>query len=312
MLALISKDRNKSAHHCLKDYKDMRFAIFGNPSPAKSCGHELQFFNLLHSLGDEIAIDKRYHEFLTHNLGQDIPYDSLFEGNDFTADAVISIGGDGTFLRTATRVGSKGIPMVGINTGRLGFLADITADRITDAITRIHNGDYTLEERNLLQISMEGLPEGHTPYALNDIAILKHDISSMIQVATSVGGTPMITYQADGLVVATPTGSTAYSLSVGGPIIAPGTNVICLTPVAPHSLTMRPLVLPADETIHLDVTSRSHSFLVSIDGNSFSCPEHTAIEISRAPFRISVMKPAKGDFFATLRAKMLWGTDSRK
>ena len=290
----------------------MRFAIFGNPSPAKSCGHELQFFNLLHSLGDQIAIDKRYHEFLTHNLGQDIPYDSLFEGNDFTADAVISIGGDGTFLRTATRVGSKGIPMVGINTGRLGFLADITADRITDAITRIHNGDYTLEERNLLQISMEGLPEGHTPYALNDIAILKHDISSMIQVATSVGDTPMITYQADGLVVATPTGSTAYSLSVGGPIIAPGTNVICLTPVAPHSLTMRPLVLPSDETIHLDVTSRSHSFLVSIDGNSFSCPEHTAIEISRAPFRISVIKPAKGDFFATLREKMLWGTDSRK
>ena len=290
----------------------MRFAIFGNPSPAKSCGHELQFFNLLHSLGDEIAIDKRYHEFLTHNLGQDIPYDSLFEGNDFTADAVISIGGDGTFLRTATRVGSKGIPMVGINTGRLGFLADITADRITDAITRIHNGDYTLEERNLLQINMEGLPEGHTPYALNDIAILKHDISSMIQVATSVGGTPMITYQADGLVVATPTGSTAYSLSVGGPIIAPGTNVICLTPVAPHSLTMRPLVLPAGETIHLDVTSRSHSFLVSIDGNSFSCPEHTAIEISRAPFKISVIKPAKGDFFATLREKMLWGTDSRK
>lgn len=290
----------------------MRFAIFGNPSTAKTCGHELQFFNLLRSLGDQIAVDSRYYEFLTHTMGLDIPYDTIFEGNDFTADAVISIGGDGTFLRTATRVGNKGIPMVGINTGRLGFLADITTDRISDAITRIHNGDYTLEERNLLQLSMEGLPEGHTPYALNDIAILKHDISSMIRISTSVGGTPMITYQADGLVVATPTGSTAYSLSVGGPIIAPGTNVICLTPVAPHSLTMRPLVLPAGETIHLDVTSRSHSFLVSIDGNSFSCPEHTAIEISRAPFKISVIKPAKGDFFATLRAKMLWGTDSRK
>ena len=232
--------------------------------------------------------------------------------DDVKFDFMFSIGGDGTFLRTATRVGNKGIPMVGINTGRLGFLADITTDRITDAITRIHNGDFTLEERNLLQISMEGLPAGHTPYALNDIAILKHDISSMIQVAISVGGTPMITYQADGLVVATPTGSTAYSLSVGGPIIAPGTNVICLTPVAPHSLTMRPLVLPATESIRLDVTSRSHSFLVSIDGKSFSCHEHTAIEISRAPFKISVMKPAKGDFFATLREKMLWGTDSRK
>ena len=290
----------------------MKIAIFGNPSADKTCGHEQQLFNLLRSFGDEISVESRYLRFLTSDMGWDIPHDSVIPSDDFQADAVISIGGDGTFLRTATRVGSKGIPMVGINTGRLGFLADITSDRITDAITRIHNGDYTLEERNLLQISMEGLPAGHTPYALNDIARLKHDISSMIRIATSVGGTPMITYQADGLVVATPTGSTAYSLSVGGPIIAPGTDVICLTPVAPHSLTMRPLVLPAGETIRLDLTSRSHSFLVSIDGNSFSCPEHTVIEISRAPFRISVIKPAKGDFFATLREKMLWGTDSRK
>ena len=290
----------------------MRYAIFGNPSLAKVCGQEQQFFDLIRSLGGQIAVDRPYLEFLTLSLGLQIPYDTVIDGDDFTADTVVSIGGDGTFLRTATRVGSKGIPMVGINTGRLGFLADITTDRISDAITRIHNGDCTLEQRNLLQVKMQGLPAGHTPYALNDIAILKHDISSMIQIATSVGSTPMITYQADGLVVATPTGSTAYSLSVGGPIIAPGTNVICLTPVAPHSLTMRPLVLPADETIRLDVTSRSHSFLVSIDGKSFSCPEHTAIEISRAPFQINVIKPAKGDFFATLREKMLWGTDSRK
>ena len=122
----------------------MRFAIFGNPSAAKFCGHEQQFFNLLRSLGDEIVVDSLYYEFLTHKMGLNIPFDTLFEGNDFTADAVISIGGDGTFLRTATRVGSKGIPMVGINTGRLGFLADITTDRISDALNRIHNGDYTL------------------------------------------------------------------------------------------------------------------------------------------------------------------------
>ena len=157
----------------------MRFAIFGNPSSAKACGHEQQFFELLRSFGDEITVDSHYLQFLTSTLGLNIPYDSVIENDDFTADAVISVGGDGTFLRTATRVGSKGIPMVGINTGRLGFLADITSDRIIDAITRIHNGDFTLEERNLLQIRMEGLPKGHTPYALNDIAILKHDISSM-------------------------------------------------------------------------------------------------------------------------------------
>ena len=268
----------------------MRFAIFGNTSRNKFCGHESEFFAILRSFGDEITVDRLYYEFLTGQMGLEIPYDSLFDNNDFTADAVVSIGGDGTFLRTATRVANKHI----------------------DTMDRIHNGKFTIEERNLIQVRMEGLPQGHTPYALNDIAILKHDISSMIQIETSVGDTHMITYQADGLVVATPTGSTAYSLSVGGPIIAPGTDVICLTPVAPHSLTMRPLVLPAGETIRLDVTSRSHSFLVSIDGNSFSCPEHTPIEISQAPFKISVIKPAKGDFFATLREKMLWGTDSRK
>ena len=290
----------------------MKFAIFGNPSSEKTCGHEQQLFSLLRSLGDAIAVESRYLEFLTGTMGLEIPYDSLITDDDFQADAVISIGGDGTFLRTATRVGNKAIPMVGINTGRLGFLADITCSHVDEAIRLIHAGQYSLERRNLLQISMDGLPQGHTPYALNDIAILKHDISSMISIATKVGGTPMIHYQADGLVVATPTGSTAYSLSVGGPIIAPGTNVICLTPVAPHSLTMRPLVLSADQTIRLDVESRSHSFLVSIDGNSFSCPEHTAIEISRAPFQINVIKPHGGDFFSTLREKMLWGYDSRK
>ena len=290
----------------------MRFAIFGNTSREKFCGHESEFFKMLRSFGDEITVDRPYYEFLTAQMGLEIPYDSLFDDTDFTADAVVSIGGDGTFLRTATRVADKHIPMVGINTGRLGFLADITCGRVHDTMTRIHNGKFAIEERNLLQLKMNGIPSGHTPFALNDIAILKHDISSMIQIETSVGNTHMITYQADGLVVATPTGSTAYSLSVGGPIIAPGTNVICLTPVAPHSLTMRPLVLPANETIRLDVTSRSHSFLVSVDGNSFSCPEHTTIEICRAPYKISVIKPAKGDFFATLREKMLWGTDSRK
>ena len=137
----------------------MRFAIFGNTSRDKFSGHESEFFSLLRSFGDVITVDRHYYEFLTREMGLGIPCDSLFDNSDFSADAVVSIGGDGTFLRTATRVADKGIPMVGINTGRLGFLADITTDRITDAVTRIHNGDITLEERNLLKISMEGLPQ---------------------------------------------------------------------------------------------------------------------------------------------------------
>lgn len=290
----------------------MRFAIFGNPSPARVLGCEQKLLTLIQSLGDSFLIDSSYYDFLTNTLKLEINPATRIGNTDFQAHAVISIGGDGTFLRTAARIGHKAIPMVGINTGRLGFLADITVDRMEQAIRMIHDGLYTLKERHLLQLNMASIPNGHTPYALNDIAILKHDISSMISIATSIDGTPLITYQADGLVVATPTGSTAYSLSVGGPIVAPGAKVNVLTPVAPHSLTMRPIVLPNNQTIRLDVSSRSHSFLISIDGNSFSCHEHTPLEITQAPFSIKLIRLEDSDFYSTLRQKMLWGTDSRK
>lgn len=290
----------------------MRFAIFGNPSPARVLGCEQKLLTLIQSLGDSFLIDSSYYDFLTNTLKLEINPATRIGNTDFQAHAVISIGGDGTFLRTAARIGHKAIPMVGINTGRLGFLADITVDRMEQAIRMIHDGLYTLKERHLLQLNMASIPNGHTPYALNDIAILKHDISSMISIATSIDGTPLITYQADGLVVATPTGSTAYSLSVGGPIVAPGAKVNVLTPVAPHSLTMRPIVLPNNQTIRLDVSSRSHSFLISIDGNSFSCHEHTPLEITQAPFSIKLIRLEHSDFYSTLRQKMLWGTDSRK
>ncbi len=290
----------------------MRFAIFGNPSPAKVLGCEQELLSLIQSLGNSYLIESSYFDFLTNTVKLEINPAYRLEGTDFQADVVISIGGDGTLLRTAARIGVKGIPMVGINSGRLGFLADITADHMEQAIRMIHQGQYTLQERHLLQLSMAGIPYGHTPYALNDIAILKHDISSMISIATSIDNTPLITYQADGLVVATPTGSTAYSLSVGGPIVAPGAQVNVLTPVAPHSLTMRPIVLPNDRTISLDVSSRSHSFLISIDGNSFSCHEHTPLEVTQAPFSIKLIRLQDSDFYSTLRQKMLWGTDSRK
>ncbi len=290
----------------------MRFAIFGNPSISKLTGNEQNLFRLLDSLNDKIYVDQAYLQFLKQDMGLTIPYTDIIKDNSFSADVVISIGGDGTFLRTATRVGSKGIPMIGINTGRLGFLADITSDRMESVVRLIHEGHYTLEKKNLLEICMEGLPEECSPYALNDISILKHDISSMISIHTAVDNIPLVTYQADGLVISTPTGSTAYSLSIGGPVLTPGTNVIELTPVAPHSLTMRPIVLSHDQIISLSISSRSHSFLVSVDGHSFSCPDSTKIEIRRAPFQLSVMKPDGQDFFSTLRAKMMWGVDNRQ
>lgn len=290
----------------------MHFAIFGNPSPGRHNGNEHRFFDLLHSYGDNIAVEKEYLTFLQDEMKWNLPFAQSIESEDFQADVVISIGGDGTFLRTAARVGSKEIPMVGINTGRLGFLADITEDKAGNAIRMIHNGQYTLEKRSLLEISTDRIPKGVRPFALNDIAVLKHDVSSMISIHALVDGQPLTTYMADGLVVATPTGSTAYSLSVGGPVIAPGTDVMELTPVAPHSLTMRPLILQNSRIITLNIESRSHNFLLSIDGRSFSCPDGTEIKIRRAPFHINVIKPEGSEFFSTLREKMMWGADSRR
>ena len=290
----------------------MRIAIFGTPAAGRQTGKERSFFDLLNSYNDEIMIEESFLRFLNGELGLNISCKSIISNDNFTADAVISIGGDGTFLRTAAHVGAKNIPMLGINTGRLGFLADVTEQKADQAIRLLHDGRYTLERRTLLEIQTDALPQGYTPFALNDIAILKHDISSMISIHTCVDGKPLTTYMADGLVVATPTGSTAYSLSVGGPVIAPGTEVMELTPVAPHSLTMRPLILQSSRLITLTVESRSHSFLISIDGRSFRCPDGTEIGIRQADFKINVIKPDGSDFFSTLREKMMWGADSRQ
>lgn len=290
----------------------MRFAIFGKVSDRELNEQVIKLFHTIASCNDEISVESRYLEYVKSKAPTPIPYNHIITGADFEADVVMSIGGDGTFLRTAARVGAKQIPMVGINTGRLGFLADIAPDNIESTISQIHKGDFIIQKRDLLEIHTDRLPDGFTSYALNDIAILKHDIASMISIDAYVDGTHLTTYLADGVVIATPTGSTAYSLSIGGPVIAPGTNVIELTPVAPHSLTMRSIVISNDRVITLSVNSRSHSFLVSIDGNSFSCPEGTRIEIRKAPFQISVLKPCNNDFFATLRDKMMWGTDSRQ
>ena len=160
----------------------------------------------------------------------------MFDENNFDADMVISIGGDGTYLNAARRVGNKGIPILGINTGRLGFLADVSPEEMEETIEEVYQNHYTVEERSVLQLLCDDKHLQNSPYALNEIAILKRDSSSMISIRTAINGAHLTTYQADGLIIATPTGSTAYSLSVGGPIIVPHSKTIAITPVAPHSL----------------------------------------------------------------------------
>ncbi len=289
----------------------MRFALFGNTYQAKKSLHAEQLFSLLERHKAELCICREFHDFLTRDVRLPLPRLELFDDDRFQADMVISLGGDGTFLKAASRVGDKGIPILGINTGRLGFLADISPEEMEDTFDELYDHRYRIEERSVLQLRCNDPRLTREPYALNEIAVLKRDSSSMITIRASVGGMPLATYQADGLIVATPTGSTAYSLSVGGPIIAPDSKTIALTPVAPHSLNIRPIVICDDREITLDVESRSHNFLVAIDGRSESCRETTRLTIAKAAHTIKVVKRVNHRFFDTLRNKMMWGADVR-
>ena len=289
----------------------MRFALFGNTYQAKKSLHAEELFRLLEQHRAEFCISREFHNFLTQDVHLSLPHIEQFDDDRFHADMVISLGGDGTFLKAASRVGSKGIPILGINTGRLGFLADISPEEMRETFNEIYDHRYRIEERSVLQLKCDNPLLTREPYALNEIAVLKRDSSSMISIRATIDGRPLATYQADGLIVATPTGSTAYSLSVGGPIIAPDSKTIALTPVAPHSLNIRPIVICDDREITLDVESRSHNFLVAIDGRSESCSETTRLTIAKAAHTVKVVKRINHRFFDTLRNKMMWGADVR-
>ena len=292
--------------------KKLRFAIFGNSYQAKKSSCIEQLLGILIERGASLLIDKHFYEYLTGQLGIVITPDELIDDDRFHADFVISMGGDGTFLEAARRVGDKGMPILGINTGRLGFLSDYQAEDIISAIDHIYNDTYRIEERTVLMVENDNNSIQGYPYALNEVAVLKQDNSSMISIDVEINGEFLTTYQADGLIVNTSTGSTGYALSVGGPIIVPGTKIIGLVPVAPHSLTVRPLTFSADAEIKMKVRSRSHNFLLSVDGRSESATEDTIITIKKAPYTINVLKRCEGSFFRTLREKLMWGADTRE
>ena len=259
-----------------------------------------------------ICIDEDYYDFLLSSdlIDADSPVE-VFCGQDFNADFAVSMGGDGTLLKTASRVRDKQIPIMGINMGRLGFLADVSAEAVDEAIDALYRGDYSIEDRSLIHVETNGEPIEGYECALNDVAILKRDTASMISIRATINGEYLTTYQADGLIISTPTGSTAYSLSNGSPIIVPRTGVMLMTAVAPHSLNVRPIVLPDTAQIELTVSSRSHTFLVAIDGRSGKLPEGATLRLTRAPYMVKVVKRSGTRYFATLREKMMWGADTR-
>ena len=272
--------------------RKLKFAIFGNEYKKREV--------------------EPYIEHILRYLEAD-DAEAMVEPVDFNnADYVISMGGDGTFLRAASKVGNREIPIVGVNMGRLGFLADVLPSEIEGTLDNIFNKRYSIEEHTVIEVETDGAKIEGSPYALNDVAILKRDSASMISVRTYINNDFLVNYQADGLVIATPTGSTAYNLSNGGPIIVPHSSSLCLTPVAPHSLNIRPIVINDTSVITMDVESRSHSFLVAIDGRSEKMLEGTKITIRKAPFVIKIIKQNNRRYFSSLREKLMWGADSRK
>lgn len=289
----------------------MRFALFGNTFQEHKSAHVTHLLDILRRKEAQICIHSEFYHFLQNHTKADLTNLEVFEGNQFHADMALSIGGDGTFLKAASYVGDKEIPILGINTGRLGFLADISPDQMEEAFNEIYQGMYLAEPRRVLKLTCNGQVLKGNPYGLNEIAILKRDSSSMITIHAYINGELLNVYQADGLIITTPTGSTGYSLSVGGPILVPQSGTIGLTAVAPHSLNVRPIVIRDDWEITLDVESRSHNFLVAIDGRSETCREGTRLTIRRADYHIRIVKRCHHSFFNTLREKMMWGIDSR-
>ncbi|MBQ2129039.1 MAG: NAD kinase [Prevotella sp.] len=286
-------------------------ALFGNCYQAKKSASIQEVLSCLKKYGAQVHVDREYFEFLQHTAGVQPSFAHVFDRYEEPYDYAISMGGDGTLLRTASMVGSACTPIIGVNMGRLGFLADIRPDEFEQCIIDILDGHVQTDQRSLIQVETEGQALQGYNCALNDVAILKRDNASMISIKATVNGEYLTTYQADGLVVSTPTGSTAYSLSNGGPIIIPQTHVFSMTAVAPHSLNTRPLVIPETSTLQIQVESRTHNYLVAIDGRSESMSEDTRLTLSLAPYKAHIVKRKRQNHFQTLREKMMWGADMR-
>ena len=289
--------------------QNMQILVFGNKYKLKFIDSVKDLFFNLKERGATILFDKEFADQINKSELLDISSFDTFD-DDLSGDIAISLGGDGTLLATANRIGNRQIPILGINLGRLGFLTDVQAHELNNLDDIILNHKYRIEDRMVLRAEIKN-DSSIIDFSLNEIAVLKQDLSSMISIDVQLNGEPLHTYQADGLLVSTPTGSTAYSLSVGGPIMMPENHNLIIAPVASHSLNVRPLIIPDDWRIDLKVSSRSHSFLASIDGRSITMPDSTTISISKADYTIRIIRLEGHSFLSTLKTKLMWGADIR-
>ncbi len=295
----------------------MKFALFGSMFPDRTAKAEEQILGVCDAIlrhGGELCLPENFFITLPGVIRQKLANICTIVEELPDVDMVVSVGGDGTFLRTASTVGDTGIPVLGINTGRLGFLAAINYSDLEETLEEVMNGKYKEEERTLLKMSTDETfpPEYFNSNALNEIAILKQDTASMLSIHAYINNDYLTSYQADGLVISTPSGSTAYSLSIGGSILSPTTPSIILSAIAPHNLTSRSLVVDDSSIISLKIESRSHMFLVSVDGQSRVLDESVSIQVRKADYTLRVVKRIGHTFYETLRDKLMWGADVRK
>ena len=290
-----------------------KIAIFGTVFSEPNKSYIQDFFIKLQKEKIKLLVYSEFHAFLD-SIGIQLKNVQLFKTHNElknNADFLVSIGGDGTFLNTLGLVRDSDIPVVGINTGRLGFLSNISKDEIDFAVDEILKGNYTLDKRELLRLETDNKLFGEVNYALNELTIHKQDSSSMIITNVYLNNEFLNSYWSDGLIISTPTGSTAYSLSCGGPIITPGSGNFIITPVAPHNLNVRPVVLPNNTKIKVSVEGRNERFLVSLDSRSETIDSSVNLLIKKEDFGINLIRLHNQDFLTTLRNKLMWGLDKR-
>lgn len=259
----------------------------------------------------EVLAIRPMYEFMRRRGMLDVrlriaPFVTILQETD--ADLLLSIGGDGTFLESVTCARGN-VPIMGVNSGRLGFLSEVSQDDIEAALQSFFDGRFVTSKLDV--IALQSMDGEVIDFALNEFAVTKRDSSSMLTIHTYVNNEFLTTYWADGLIVSTPTGSTAYSMSVGGPIVHPATPVFILTPIAPHNLTVRPLVVSNDVDVRLHIESRGRRLLTSLDGRMHLCDTNTCLQIKKAPFNVRVVQLPEHSFYATLRNKLMWGADKR-
>ena len=292
----------------------MKIAVYGPLFNERSKSTIQTLVSYLKKRAADVVFENNFHASISSNSDIDLnPYGfDTFEVLDASFDLLISIGGDGTILRAITYVRDLEIPIVGINTGRLGFLATIPMNTIQKAMDEIFEGNYRISKRSLLTIEVDTKNTFlDLDFALNEIAVSRKNTTSMISVETWLDNEYLTSYWADGLIISTPTGSTGYSLSCGGPVIIPESDSLVLTPIAPHNLNARPLVISSDKVIKLKVSGRENQHLVSLDSRINTLENNTTITIQKAKFYIHMIELKEDGFLETLRKKLLWGADPR-